>query len=164
MNMKLAFTLSFILSLFSGYTQSPQEEIDAHVWVPFTKAWEANDAKAYNALHSDDVWRINPGRLLIGKEYKKSNSDRMTGQKNGRIIELSFETRTSNNGNAYEVGYYRITTPSAEGNGVHAGRFHIALKKIKGKWKITQDWDTGEINGEKIDTKTLEKRDFIHYQ
>ena len=162
--MKSFFSLLLLFSALSGYSQTAQEEIDTQVWIPFTKAWEANDAKAYNAVHSEDIWRINPGRLLIGDEYKMANSKRMDGNSNGRIIEFSFETRIVNKDNAYEVGYYRVTTPPAEVGQSHVGRFHVALKKINGQWKITQDWDTGEINGEKITPESLENRDFIHFQ
>ena len=155
--------LLFILSL-SCFAQNVQKEIDQQVWIPFTQAWEANDGTAYNAVHTEDVWRINPGRLLVGDEYKKRNAERMSGQPKESIIEFSFETRTSNGDNAYEVGYYRITAPRDGGNQYYVGRFHVALKKVNGVWKITQDWDTGEINGVKITPESVEKRDFIHFQ
>lgn len=157
------FTLLLSISL-SVFAQSAQEEIDQQIWVPFTRAWEANDGEAYNAVHTDDVWRINPGRLLLGDQYKKRNTERMTGQKRDRIIEFTFETRTANGDNAYEVGYYRITDRSEDQPRYFVGRFHVAIKKIDGVWKIAQDWDTDEINGEKITPESLEKRDFIHFQ
>lgn len=156
------FLLIFIISTFS-YGQATSE-IDQQIWIPFTKAWEANDAEAYNAIHSDNVWRINPGRLLIGDEYKQRNSDRMKGQKSNSIIEFSFETRTSNGNNAYEVGYYRITRERDGSSQSFVGRFHVALKKIDGIWKIIQDWDTDEINGVKLTPESLENRTFIHFQ
>ena len=144
--------------------QSVQEEIDRDVWIPFTKAWEANDAELYNAIHTDDVWRINPGRLLIGNEYKESNRKRMKGQESQRIIEFSFETRTSNKKYAYEVGYYRITDSSGPEPKYHGGRFHVALIKEADSWKIQQDWDTDSVNGIKITPENLSKRTFIHFQ
>ncbi|WP_420576089.1 YybH family protein [Ekhidna sp.] len=162
--MKTTIALFLITLSLSGYSQNTQKEIDEQVWIPFTKAWEANDGKAYNAVHTDDVWRINPGRLLVGDEYRNRNKERMYGQSNKNIIEFSFETRTSNGNNAYEVGYYRITSPSDSGNQYYVGRFHVALKKIDGVWKIAQDWDTGEINGVKITPESLETREFIHLQ
>ncbi|WP_424962141.1 YybH family protein [Ekhidna sp.] len=157
------FTLLLSVSL-SCTAQSAQEEINQQVWTPFTRAWETNDGKAYNAVHTDDVWRINPGRLLIGDEYKKMNIERMTGQQRDRIIEFTFETRTANVDNAYEVGYYRITDRSEDEPKYFVGRFHVALKRVDGVWKIAQDWDTDEINGEKITAESLQKRDFIHFQ
>ena len=155
---------SIILLIFSAtlFGQDTQTEIDQQVWTVFTEAWETNDSEAYNSIHSADVWRINPGRLLVGEEYRKRNVERMQGQKKDSIIEFSFETRTSNGENAYEVGYYRITRKTDGEQFV--GRFHVALKKIDGSWKITQDWDTDEINGEKLTAESLQNRDFTHFQ
>ena len=159
-------TLSIILLAFSQLVlaQSAQEEIDAQVWMPFTKAWETNDGELYNSVHSHDVWRINPGRLLVGHEYRTRNLERMKGQDKNSIIEFTFETRTSNGDNAYEVGYYRITNNTEATPVYYVGRFHVALKRTDGVWKITQDWDTGEINGTKITPESLEKRDFRHFK
>lgn len=162
--MKAFTTLTTLLICLISFGQNAETEINDQIWKPFTAAWEANDGEAYNAVHSDDVWRINPGRLLVGDEYRSRNASRMTGQKENRIIEFSFETRTSNRDNAYEVGYYRITDYSKEPTAYYVGRFHVALKKVDGKWKIIQDWDTGEINGVKITPKSLEKRTFTHFE
>ncbi|MEQ9465971.1 MAG: nuclear transport factor 2 family protein [Ekhidna sp.] len=162
--MKKTFTLTLLITSFLSFSQSAQEEIDTQIWIPFTKAWEANDGAAYNAIHSDDVWRINPGRLLVGDEYKSRNAERMTGRQQPNIIEFSFEHRMVNGDNAYEVGYYRISNPSIDEPPIHIGRFHVALKKIDGKWKITQDWDTSEINGERITYQSVESREFTHFE
>ena len=144
--------------------QKAQEEIDADVWIPFTKGWETNDASLYNSVHTEDVWRINPGRLLLGSEYKERNRERMQGQDKKRIIEFSFETRTSNENNAYEVGYYRITDRSENEPKYYVGRFHVALVKENKKWKIRQDWDTDKVNGVKITPESLADRTFIHFR
>lgn len=162
--MKRSLLILLTLSFFISHAQSAEEEINEHVWTTFTKAWEANDGEAYNAVHSDNVWRINPGRLLVGDEYKNRNSERMNGQQKNRIIEFSFESRTSNGDNAYEVGYYRVTDTAEPEAKYFVGRFHVALKKINGAWKITQDWDTSEINGVKITPESLSSRTFIHFE
>lgn len=153
-----------VLGTLTLVAQSAKEQIDQQIWIKFTQAWEANDGEAFNAIHSDDVWRINPGRLLIGNEYKSRNAERMQGQRKEQIIEFSFETRTSNGDHAYEVGYYRITDTSQEVQRYFVGRFHVAMKKIEGKWKIVQDWDTGEINGIEITAESVENREFIHFE
>lgn len=158
----LTFSIFIIVSCIAN-GQNAQAEIDEQIWIPFTKAWETNDGKAYNAIHSDDVWRINPGRLLVGAEYKNANSERMQGQEKNSIIEFSFETRTSNGNNAYEVGYYKVTRNSGNAQESFVGRFHVALKK-DGKWKIVQDWDTDEINGEKLTAESLKNREFTHFR
>ena len=162
--MKIIIQFLFIAIAFTCMAQNAEDEIDQEIWMPFTKAWEANDGEAFNSIHSDNVWRINPGRLSIGDEYKSRNAERMKMQKKNSIIEFSFETRTSNRDNAYEVGYYRITNNATQPPSYFVGRFHVALKKINGAWKITQDWDTDEINGIKITAESLEKRDFIHFE
>lgn len=162
--MKVLVSFITVFIFIGALAQTTQNEIDEQIWKAFTKAWETNDGEGFNAIHSDDVWRINPGRLLIGDEYKSRNAERMTGQAKESIIEFSFETRTSNRDNAYEVGYYRITSPTDSGNQYYVGRFHVAMKKIDGAWKITQDWDTGEINGVTITPESVENRDFIHFQ
>lgn len=161
--MKIFLHIYLISASFVSFSQSTQDEIDRQIWIPFTKAWESNDAEAYNKIHSDDVWRINPGRLLVGEEYKSRNRAQMKGQDRNSIIEFSFETRTNNGSSAYEVGYYRITNNSNDQPVYYVGRFHVALKKVDGKWLITQDWDTGEINGEKITPESLKKREFTHF-
>ena len=162
--MKKASYLLFFAALQFASAQSAQDEIDKDVWIPFTRAWESNDGEAYNSVHSDDVWRINPGRLLVGDEYKSRNLDRMKKQESKRIIELSFETRTTNGHSAYEVGYYRITDRSGPMPKYHVGRFHVALRKQDGKWKITQDWDTDTINDIEITSRSLANRVFTHFQ
>ena len=162
--MKRLIFISCLLFSTICLAQNIQQEIDKQVWVAFTKAWETKDGEAYNAIHSDDVWRINPGRLLVGDEYKSSNAERMQGQSKSSIIEFSFETRTANGDNAYEVGYYRITSNEGDTPQYFVGRFHVALRKIDGSWKITQDWDTPEINGEKITPESLQDRTFRHFE
>lgn len=161
--MKHLFVLLLCIISSGVWAQTIQDEIDQQVWTKFTSAWEANDGEAYNEIHSDDVWRINPGRLLIGDQYKSRNTNRMTGQVSNRIIEFSFETRTVNGNNAYEVGYYRITDTSDDIPRYYVGRFHVAIEKIDGVWKITQDWDTDEINGIKITPESLQNREFLHF-
>ncbi|WP_421763286.1 nuclear transport factor 2 family protein [Ekhidna sp.] len=161
--MKFIFTLILATSFCFAFSQNTEKEINNMVWKPFTQAWEANDGEAFNKIHSKDVWRINPGRLLIGEEYKSRNSMRMNGVKKDRIIEFTFETRTSNGDNAYEVGYYRITDTSGLEPKFYVGRFHVALKKIDGQWKIIQDWDTDKINDVEITPESISSRNFTHF-
>ena len=160
--MKLLIITLLISISITVSAQDRQKEIDQQVWVKFTAAWEANDANTFNSIHTDDVWRINPGRLLIGDQYKNRNTDRMKGQEKNSIIEFSFESRSINGDSAYEVGYYRITRKDDKQQFV--GRFHVALRKVNGVWKIAKDWDTDEINGIKVTPESLNKRDFIHFQ
>lgn len=161
--MKLAsFFLSLIISITLFGQSNSDAEINEQVWIPFTKSWESNDAEMYNSIHTKDVWRINASRLLIGDEYKNRNTERMQGQKNNSIIEFSFETRRANGTSAYEVGYFRITR-TTDGQ-QFVGRFHVALKKVEGKWKIAQDWDTDIINGVTLTPESLNNRKFTHFE
>jgi ketosteroid isomerase-like protein len=161
--MKTLNILFIYLVSFSLFAQTAQQEIDEQIWKPFTSAWEANDATSFNAIHSDDVRRINRGKLMVGKEYKNRNREQMQGQVSNRTIEFTFDTRSANGIYAYEVGYFRISQKTEGKPNYFIGRFHVALKKIDGVWKITQDWDTGEINGVKITPESVENREFIHF-
>lgn len=162
--MKTLNTLFIYLVSFSLFAQTAQQEIDEQIWVPFTKAWESNNAEDFNAIHSDDVRRISRGKLMVGEEYKARNREQMKGQMSNRTIEFTFETRAANGIYAYEVGYFRITQKTEGKPDYFIGRFHVALRKIDGVWKITQDWDTGEINGVKITPESVEKREFIRFK
>jgi len=156
----------FLLSIsISAFGQNLQKEIEDQIWTPFTKAWESNNSQAYNDLHTDDVWRITPQGLVVGDEYKNRNEERMSNNKNqSRKIEFWFEHRLANGNNAYQVGYYRITDTSTTETQYYYGRFHVGLKKIDGQWKISQDWDTSNINGGEVTAEEYAKGESKHYE
>ncbi|MEL6919343.1 MAG: hypothetical protein AAFO99_16655, partial [Bacteroidota bacterium] len=81
-----------------------------------------------------------------------------TNKANGTTISLNFwfDSRHTNVHTSYEVGFYKIVFLTKGEENVVYGQFHIVLKKINGKWKITQDWDTTTING-----KTITEADFV---
>lgn len=163
--MKKLFLIVTVLISFFAVAQSPQDEIDQQIWVPFTKAWESNDAKAFNAIHTKDVWRVNSGRLLFGSEYKDANEKRMGSSTNtSRTIEFWFEHRVLSGNRAYEVGYYRSTDLSNSAPQYYYGRFHVSLEKVDGVWKITLDWDTADVNGRAVDAAEFAKGKPIHFE
>jgi len=142
--------------LLSGQSTASQiqDEIDQQVWKPFQKAFESLDAAALNAIYADQVLRVTPSGIDTENEFRSKNLDRFASSKaEGVAIDLDFwfESRHTNASTSYEVGFFRISssTPSGE-NSVNYGQFHIVLKKIEQRWKITQDWDTDTILGKKI--------------
>lgn len=144
-----------------------QTEIDQQVWKPFQHAFESLDAAALNSIYAQQVLRVTPSGIDTDNSFRAKNLDRFaTSKAEGITIDLDFwfESRHTNASTSYEVGYFRIsyTTPNGE-NSINYGQFHIVLKKIDQQWKITQDWDTDTILGKKIsaaDFGTKSPREF----
>ncbi len=138
-----------------------QSRIDAEVWEPFKGAYDAYDADAFNAVHTDDVLRITPYGIRRGEDYKESN--RVNFAREGqpeRRIDLRFEHRIQEEEVAYEVGYYRVRYyEEGEQTQAHYGRFHVLLRKVDGVWKIAKDWDTSNINGHEVGAADFERLD-----
>ncbi len=127
-----------------------EKEVNEQVWKPFSESYKNGNAELFNSLHTDDVLRVTPSGMKIGKEYKDSISKKYGNpNREPREIHFWFEHRIYSGDTGYEVGYYRVTqlTGSQE---KYYGRFHVVLKKINGVWKIARDWDTDIINGRKI--------------
>jgi ketosteroid isomerase-like protein len=126
---------------------SKVEEINIQVWHPFKQAFESRNDSLFNSLHTDDMLRINESGMQLGEDYKTKNSEwKKMPEGTKMTIDFSFEHRFYNGDIGYEVGYYRVVNSFVNGNQrVSYGRFHVILKKLDGIWKITQDWDTGQI-------------------
>lgn len=159
----LAFILIFTLSMQAQNTKLDiQKEIDNTVWKPFQKAFETLDGKALNALYAPDVLRVTPSGIDTENSFKAANTERFNNNlKNGDSITLDWwwDDRKTIEDTSYEVGFYRIAFATAQGTTQYSyGQFHIVLKKIDGHWKITQDWDTTNIAGKKIDSTLFEKK------
>lgn len=158
-----SFLLLFFLSLnlfAQTNIQKLHTEINQSVWKPFQKAFETLDGEALNAIYAEEVLRVTPKGIDTGNNFKAGNLKRFKQNKlDGDSIALDFwfDSRHTNTTTSYEVGFYRISTKDREGVTTHNyGQFHIVLKKIDGKWRITQDWDTDVLNGNPID-----KTDFV---
>ncbi|MDF2178807.1 nuclear transport factor 2 family protein [Aliiglaciecola sp. CAU 1673] len=148
--------------LFSAFTSaapsSVEQEINNQVWKPFKAAYEAGDAEKFNDLHTQDVLRSWPGKILQGDEYLETNRRIFANPNKPKVnIDFFFESRTQSEDVAYEVGFYRtlFQRPNQEDK-VRFGQFHVVLKKQDGKWRISQDRDTDSILGEKISDKHLQ--------
>ncbi|MEZ5041193.1 MAG: nuclear transport factor 2 family protein [Saprospiraceae bacterium] len=137
-----------------------QAAIDQQVWKPFIVAFKNQDAELFNSIHTDDVLRITPWGIKEGKEYKASTKanyekGKAAGQK--RTIAFWFEHRQAKQKVAYEVGYYKVTAFTPEGEQNYYARFHVLLRKKAGRWKIAQDWDTNQVNGVAVTAEDFEK-------
>lgn len=143
-------------------TKDIQKEIDQTVWKPFKKAFETLDGEALNNTYADNVLRVTPQGIDTDNAFKKGNVDRfLQNKKDGDQISLDFwfDDRKTNETTSYEVGFYRIGfTVKGEKAQYSYGQFHIVLKEIDGSWKITQDWDTTIIAGQKIDKAFFERQ------
>ncbi len=137
-----------------------EQEVNEQLWGPFKKAWEERNAKAFNDLHTDDVLRISKwSGVRIGNEYKDRIVESYSRpDSRERSIDFWLEHRYYSGETGYEVGYLKIVTKE-EGKDPRFSysRFHVVLKKVDGKWKIAQDWDTNNINGVQVTAEDYAK-------
>jgi ketosteroid isomerase-like protein len=136
----------------STFAQTPQQEINEHVWKPFTKAIMNQDVVTFASLHSNDLVRAerNPGKVLNLAEYRKNMETGWPGWKESLAknkitytFELRFTERISNGNLAYEVGYFKNETVSETSEKrIGYGQFHVTLRKENGIWKILVDSDS----------------------
>lgn len=139
-----------------GYAQSAKE-INDQVWKPFIESFNHQRSNEFLALHSKDVLRSprDAKQVLDWEQYLKEtiNGDQQDiKEKRTRTLELRFTERISSANQAIDVGVYKTTYHFANGQmQVYYGRFHVALRKEKGVWKILVDTDSSENNaiGEK---------------
>jgi ketosteroid isomerase-like protein len=145
---------SCLLAAFSAVQaqSSFEQEIDNQIWEPFQRAYAEADGELFVSLHAPDVRRVTPWGLQIGAEYlEKSLKGMSKPDWPTNKISFRFEHRLHRAELAYEVGYYQIIYDES---GEEAyGRFHVVLEKMDGKWKIIQDWDTNQVNGEKVNAQ-----------
>ncbi len=169
--MRSILTIVFItFSLVSTYSQkeeveqdSTQKIIDETIWKPFKTSYEARDWLTFNALHTDDILRVHDGGIRIGEEYKKSNTESYQRPSDRKVtIDFAMERRMHASEVGYEVGFYRVryTEPGKEDR-MSYGRFHVVLRKIQGKWRIAQDWDSNSFNGNPIGADDFDKAQFL---
>lgn len=170
--MKRTITLLSTILVFNFYAKAQysnpdqgkfEEEVNIQVWKPFMEAYVNNDAELFNSLHTDDVVRVSPWGIKIANEYKDAVTKRQSRPDvESRIIEFWLEHRLYKGDFGYEVGYYRVKPANGEGK-THYGRFHIVLRKADGKWRIAQDWDTGDINGYKVNSEDFDESKMLKF-
>lgn len=171
-SVKFILTLALFLLIFtSSYSQSVvnQEEgkvfaeINETIWKPFKEAYEARNLEAFQALHTEDVLRVNERGIRIGEEYWSSIRESFENpQAPPIVIDFSFEERFYSEEVAYEVGYYRVIYTGQDGKEYSSyGRFHVVLKRIEGKWLIAQDFDTDKIGMDLMGEENFAMGDFL---
>ncbi len=149
--------VSMLLISFKGFSQeadNAQNEIDEHIWKPFITSYSTLDHEVFNSIHSDDLRRINSREIRTAKPYKEKNTAWFTkAKKDGykQSIAFNFDKRIVTRDQAFETGYYKVSITKPNGDqSDHYARFHVMLRKENGKWKITQDWDSNILNGERV--------------
>jgi ketosteroid isomerase-like protein len=148
----IAIIVLLVLELIAtdSTAQSTQQEINNQVWKPFIETYNNHDTQGFLAVHSKDVirsprdsksvWNWNEyfQRIKQGDDEAKT-----TGTK--RKLELRFTERIANNDLAVDVGIYKATSIESDGKSrAFYGRFHVALRKENGTWKILVDTDSSE--------------------
>ncbi|MEL6559261.1 MAG: nuclear transport factor 2 family protein [Bacteroidota bacterium] len=157
------YVLTFVSFMTNGqvtneFNAAIEKEVNQQLWQNFKTAFETRNATLFNSLHTDDVMRITPNGIRVGKQYK----DRVSGNyartdAPERKIDFWIEHRIYTGDNGYEVGYFRIISTIDGKSNEYFGRFSVTLRKVNGKWLIAQDWDTDQINGKKITATDFEK-------
>ena len=155
-------TLQATTGLADINLEATHKEIDKTVWKAFQDAFQTLDGQALNEVYADNVLRITTDGIDTQSAFKEANTTRFAQNiKNGDRIALDFwlDSRQTNKTTSYEVGFYRMTmTTSAGETNTFYGQFHILLKKINGRWKIAQDWDTSSIGGQPITAADFERK------
>lgn len=144
-----------------------QKEIDKTLWKPFKNAFENNDGPALNSLYANQALRVTPNGIDTGNKFKEANLKRFEKNKTTKTnvqLDFWFDSRHTNSTTSYEVGFYKMQLTNAETVRTIYGQFHIVLEKIDGAWKITQDWDTEQINGSPITSVDFEKRKPLEFE
>ncbi|MCE7997112.1 MAG: nuclear transport factor 2 family protein [Roseivirga sp.] len=159
------FVLISLSALAQGADQR-QAEIDNQVWKPFHAAFEARDAKALNALYAEQVLRVTPAGVDTRNLFKQQNIDsyantNASGTKTS--LDFWFESRQTSDDTSYEIGIFKITAETNGNSSTFYGQFHIVIKKIDGVWKITQDWDSPNINGRPITAKDFSRKSPLQF-
>jgi ketosteroid isomerase-like protein len=121
------------------------EQIDEQLWIPYIKAYNEFNTRAFMALHTPDVIRVKreSSQIMVGTAYRKNEYRRNSISQSKdweRNLEIRFVDRLVEGAIAYEVGYYRVSL-AKPGSSPLYGMFHTTLKRIDGEWKIYIDED-----------------------
>lgn len=152
----ILFTL---LSAGVAAAQDLQKEINEQVWKPFIAGFTNGDTELFMSVHSKDVIRSPRDAKSVSNwdEYYQSMKRGNESRKSRNVrseIELRFTERIAKGDQGIDVGIYKTTSIDASGNRrSFYGRFHVALRKESGTWKILVDTDSSEGN-------TIAEKDF----
>ncbi|AVI51744.1 hypothetical protein C5O00_11435 [Pukyongia salina] len=153
----LLLCIAIQFPLFAQKAQEAEKEVNTQVWQAFKTAYEARDSEAFKAIHTDDILRVNDGGIKTAPEYFASIDSWRTSEGTSITIDFAFENRQYNANTGYETGYYRVIYTRENGESTnYYGQFHVVLKKVDGRWKIAQDFDTSTIGGKNVDGSFFE--------
>jgi hypothetical protein len=146
---KFVISLVILAIAASGYSQDVQKEINDQVWKRFITTFNNYDTDGFMSVHSLDLVRApRDSKTVLNFEQYKKQSDagnkQSIQQKTKRTIELRFLERMANENQAFESGIYKTTVINTNGERSFYGKFHVALRKENGTWKILVDSDSSE--------------------
>lgn len=126
------------------------DELNEHIWHPFSRAYAERDADAFLALYSTDLIRAGgPAKEILDypefadgmREWFATLAERGSAVS----IEFRFHERLVGDSVASERGVFRMTSTRPDGDSrVFYGRFHTFARKTEGRWRIVADHDTPE--------------------
>lgn len=157
---RLTFGMAYLVTTMA-MAQSTTKEINTQVWKPFMEAYASMDHQTLNAIHSDQLIRIDESGISFAEAYKSQNAQYFEAAKKAGYewsISLRFENRWAKDRVAFEMGYYEITLVQPDGNvSKHYARFHVRLVKENRRWKIIEDWDGKILNGVQVTAQDYQK-------
>ncbi|HYG20869.1 MAG TPA: nuclear transport factor 2 family protein [Ohtaekwangia sp.] len=130
--------------------QDYQKEINTQVWEPFIRTFNTFDTEGFMNVHSKDAIRSpRDGKIIFGRDhyYRQQKNGDARSRENGdkRTLELRFTERIANAREAIDVGIYKTTNITSNGErSSFFGRFHVVLRKENNTWKILVDTDSSE--------------------
>jgi len=150
--MKIPLIIWLTCAVVQVTGQSIEQAINDQVWKPFISAYNNRDTDGFMAIHSKDVVRSprDAKMVLNWNEYfeqQKRGDDQGKTSGTKRQLGLRFTERIANDNQAMEVGIYKVIISDKTGNiRTFYGRFHVALRKENGIWKILVDTDSSAGN------------------
>ena len=153
-------------SLIAQSEKDWQSEIDEQVWTSFWKAFENLDGTALNATYAEEVLRVNPQGVDTNNQFKARTLESFKQSKAQDVkisLDFWFDSRQTTANTSYEVGFFKITAKAGDQENISYGQFHIVVKKIKGVWKITQDWDSPYVNGKAIGEEDFKRKEPLRF-
>ena len=146
---RFAVVFCGLLFSFNSFASDAESQaIDKDVWHGFMHAFNTNDPKLMNSVHTNDVIRvaIDANKIMLGKEYKDKTNEVFQKWNEGgfkQTMEISIHSRAISGDVAFDTGIYKQTRVKDGENNSAYGTFFVILKKTEGKWRIFSDADTG---------------------
>ena len=144
--MKLPLLIAILLAPIVSFTQNTtRKAINDQVWKPFIQNFNSGNTDGFMAVHSKDLVRVPRDAKTLSDfgQYRRQIDDNRKSSK--RTIELRFIERIATDTKASEVGIYKTTFVTSQGETkTFYGKFLVILRKENGIWKILVDTDSSE--------------------